>query len=117
MSCYETAKLWGYLDREEVKAWHLLMQSLAEQNPTVERFEAHFYCTDTQFPYYFSYEVDEGRLRLFKGSNYHVAYFRAREGVEGPEYQFDVELYKLAYHRYLEEHTLNCMSDMLSRFY
>jgi len=59
--CYETAKIYGYLDRELKLTWYNFINNIGEQNPSCNSFEIHFYCSDENIPYCFSYskQTDE----------------------------------------------------------
>lgn len=52
--CVDTAKIYGYLEQEELEAWSALLAEVSRQNSNTE-VEFHFYCSDNQFPFYFSY--------------------------------------------------------------
>jgi hypothetical protein len=52
MTTCDTAQIYGYLDEPELRAWDAYFDVLMALNPDVEVAEAHFYCTDSDMPYY-----------------------------------------------------------------
>lgn len=77
MGTYDTAKIWGYLEAEELQAWTQLFRLLFAQNPRVVQAQAHFFCTDEGFPYVILCHASDGVPRALVGSLGHCLYFRA----------------------------------------
>lgn len=51
MATCDTARIWGYFDKEELMCWDALFLLTLHQNPRVRNIEAHFYCADHEHPF------------------------------------------------------------------
>ena len=72
--CYDTAKIYGYLDETELSSWDSLLCALAEQIPGSD-IEFHFYCSDDRFPYFFQYCHENKTTYYYTGQSNHIAYY------------------------------------------
>jgi hypothetical protein len=74
--CYDTAKIYGYLDENELNGWNEFLIGLSKQIPN-KNIEFHFYCSDEKLPYYFQYNHEDQIVYLYKGQRNHICYFDA----------------------------------------
>jgi hypothetical protein len=93
----DTAKVLGYLDEDECRAWDDLLHKILENNPGISHVQIHFYCSDFEHPYFF--ELVRGRCSMiyFLPSG-HVFYSELLEDLGGePFIQFIPDKYTQNY--------------------
>lgn len=69
----DTAKIYGYLDTQNLEKWQDFMTRVADFNPGTKSFELHFFCEDDQTPFCFTYHEDGCAMETFQA--YHCAFF------------------------------------------
>lgn len=73
MVTFDTAKIYGYLDRDEYDAWTNLFTVLTELYPEQTKpWKAHFWCSDEGLPFSITYE--SGKVYLYIGRSNDAAY-------------------------------------------
>ncbi len=104
----ESVKLYGYISPQMIHYWTCLFQLIAAQNPDAHTLEAHYYCSDEEHPFYFSYTRNNGKLKLNKGNMHSVVYHdmvhEKKENVneEYVSVQFNHEKYEMYLANYFE---------------
>jgi len=102
MATCDTAKIWGYFIEDEINAWTKYFDLLFKQNEKVNKAQAHFFCSDDEFPYIISKEKDE-KIKFYSGRTHNVLYTKLNIDCDLNEEEvfiFDIEAYKKALHKY-----------------
>jgi hypothetical protein len=93
----DTHKIMDYMGAEAIRRWQSLFDLLAEQNPTLECVQFHFYCSDTGEPFMFSWKRGVEHFRMNVGSCDSIWYSTLQSDKEA-EYDrgwsFDIEKYR-----------------------
>lgn len=93
MDTCNTAKIYGYLTKDELDAWSDYFNLLFEQNEAVDLANAHFYCSDNEFPYIISMHRDDKSVKIYTGQRGNILYSKI-ETKDGETYiSFDKDLY------------------------
>lgn len=96
MSICDCAKIFGYLDDDELNGWNIYFNLLFEQNPNIVHAQAHFFCSDFEFPYVI-HKNTTSPVKIEKGVSRHALYTKVNLQCDLEEecpFAFDVEMYK-----------------------
>jgi hypothetical protein len=78
----DTHKIMDHMDSSQIYRWLDLFKHILEVNPTLQEAQFHFYCVDTNEPYYFSLVRDREdvptTLFMFVGQSESIYYFKKR---------------------------------------
>ena len=106
MSTCDTARIYGYFDREEHYCWVDYFRLLFEQHPNITTVSAHFYCCDNHNPYFLRCGRERmDCVKLYIGSTDSVLYSHVSYEKNPEEDQciiFDEEMYKDGWTKYPE---------------
>lgn len=55
----DTHKIMDYMGNEQINKWLRLFEHIFSENPEIVTLQFHFFCSDSQEPFYFSYTRDD----------------------------------------------------------
>ena len=80
----DTHRILDHMDQEQINRWIQLFRDIYAGNPTLNSVEFHFFCTDTQEPFFLKVSRDRPtRLELGIGQSESIWYFHQKRRLWG----------------------------------
>ena len=92
-TCY-FAKIYGYLEIEEMTAWNKYFELLFSQNPNVVDAHAHFFCSSEHIPYVLCGNRNDRKTKVCVGELNNALYTTVNLNDEENPFSFSKRMYK-----------------------
>lgn len=91
----DSHKIYDYMTSEQISKWFSLFEMLIKQNPTLGKLQFHFFCSDTQEPFYFYFNKGDKDFIMNVGSSDSLYYMeKNKDKYSERPLKFNIEKYR-----------------------